>query len=102
MRNIFEGFSMGINFTAIQMIPLSTYEIILNFKGIMGTIISHFYLKERMTISDKITAFVGLIGMILVVKPSLILGLFYTDPEPEFKDSKEYCKLRYKLYITGR
>ena len=93
LRNIFEGFSMGMNFTSIQMIPLSTYEVLLNCKGIMGTVISHFWLKERMNLIEKFLVIFAFIGMILVVKPSLIVSLFFSNFDFDFHDSKQYSRV---------
>ena len=93
LRNIFEGFSMGMNFTSIQMVPLSTYEILLNSKGIMGTVISHFWLKERINLTEKFLIFFAFIGMILVVKPILIISLFNPNSDFELYDSKKYGKI---------
>lgn len=79
---------MGLNFTSIQLIPLSTYEILLNSKGIMGTFVSHFLLKEKMTCLDKLVSIVAFIGMILVVKPDLIMSWFTSTFE--FHDQNRY------------
>lgn len=81
---------MGMNFTSIQMIPLSTYEILLNCKGVMGTVISHFWLKEHMNLTEKFLSFGAFIGMVLVVKPHLIISLFFPNSDFEFHDSNQY------------
>ena len=82
---------MGLCFTSIQMIPLSTFEVILNSRVIVGAFVSHFLLKERMNTLDKLACLVAFAGMILVVKPSLVMSWF--SVAFEFHDQKRYGTL---------
>lgn len=59
---------------SIQMVPLSTFAILLNFKGITVSLLSHFWLKEKLNRVSILLIIMGFVGMVLVVKPSLILS----------------------------
>lgn len=84
---------MGMNFTSIQLIPLSTYEVLLNSKGVMGAIIAHFFFKDKMNLTEKIICFIGFIGVILVVKPGLIMMVFFPNSSYDFHDENIYGRV---------
>ena len=80
IRNIFEGVSMGLSFSAIQIIPISTYEVLLNFKGVISSLISHFYLGEKLSKFQFLLVFLSFLGVVMVVDPDLITNLFIQNP----------------------
>ena len=67
----------------MQMISISTYQVLWNCKGFFGTIIAYFWLKEQINALEKVLAFLAFIGMILVVKPNWILHLFGNTQEDQ-------------------
>lgn len=79
---------MGLSFTAIQLIPLSTFEVLFNSKGVVGTLLSHFMLGERMNWLNKLVSAAAFVGLVLVIKPGLLLSWFL--PSFQFHDENQY------------
>lgn len=88
LRNFLDGIALNCNFISMQMIPLSTYQVLWNCKSLFATVISHFWLREPTTTAEKTFALVAFVGMVLVVKPNLISSaLGIADASDSSRDS---------------
>ena len=66
---------MLMGFSAMKMVPISTYGILMNLKAILVILISHFYLSDKMTIKRLILVIVSFMGAFMIVKPNLMNDL---------------------------
>jgi drug/metabolite transporter (DMT)-like permease len=66
---------MLMGFSAMKMVPISTYAILMNLKAILVILISHFYLSDKMTLKRLILVIVSFLGAFMIVKPDLISNM---------------------------
>ena len=89
-----DGFAMQFGFIGIKMVPISTYAILMNLKAMFVILISHFYLKDRMSLKRFILVMISFIGAFRIVKPDFFANLFSTQKnEIEHEDDATKLKL---------
>ena len=64
------GMLMG--YSAMKIVPISTYGILMNLKAMLVIFISHFYLNEFMTLRNFILVIASFLGAFMIVKPDLM------------------------------
>jgi drug/metabolite transporter (DMT)-like permease len=76
---------MLMGFSAMKMVPISTYGILMNLKAMLVIFISHFYLSEYMTLRNFVLVVISFLGAFMIVKPNLMSSfmnfLFSTDSQ---------------------
>jgi drug/metabolite transporter (DMT)-like permease len=59
---------------ALKTLPVSIVTVIYYISPLFTIILSHFILKERMSVMDVIISIVGLAGILVIMKPPFIFG----------------------------
>jgi drug/metabolite transporter (DMT)-like permease len=59
---------------ALKSLPVSTVTVIYYISPLFTIILSHFVLEERMALMDVILSVVGLLGIVVIMKPPFIFG----------------------------
>lgn len=95
-RGISAGVGIILYYSVIALLPLSTFLVLRNLKGIFVLIISCFVGKDRITVLQIILVIMSFIGTILVIQPSLIL--FFIISREDFYQEQDshyvgYCLL---------
>lgn len=87
--------AMLFGFSAMQMVPLSVYAILMNLKAMLVIIIAHFYLNDKITFFRLFLVTISFIGALFVVYPSILqdlVGMFNQKVPAKDNSSSEESK----------
>ena len=94
IRGIIAGSNLLVFYTALKLVPLSTFLVLRNLKGIFVLIITPFYLKERLSIEQMILIIISFIGTALIVNPWIFKNMF------DYIFSSESVHIIVSIYIN--
>jgi drug/metabolite transporter (DMT)-like permease len=88
IRATLAGVNLLLVYSIVPHLPLSTFMILRNMKGIFVLLLSMAFGRDTITLLQAILVIVSFIGTILVIKPELFLGVF--DSSAQKPTSNDY------------
>lgn len=60
---------MLLGFSAMKLVPISTYGILMNLKAMLVILIAHFYLSDPATPRKLLLVLASFLGALMIIKP---------------------------------
>jgi drug/metabolite transporter (DMT)-like permease len=75
-RGLIAGSNLLIFYQALKLVPLSTFIVLRNMKGIFVLLMTPIFLDERLTVLQMFLILVSFLGTALIVNPQIFITLF--------------------------
>lgn len=74
--------AMLLGFSAMKLVPISTYGILMNLKAMLVILIAHFYLSDPATPRKLLLVLASFVGALMIIKPGWFARAEARTPEP--------------------